>query len=426
MRKIRGLRWYIAIMLMFVTTINYFDRTSLGVVYPTLKEQLHIGEQYYSYIILSFQFAYLVMLPLSGRFLDWVGIKLGFSIAVTFWSIAKMLHALARGVFSFSIVRVLLGVGEAANFPGIAKVASEWFPAKERTMATGIANMGAGLGALLAPPIMIWLVFKVGWQEAFVITGLIGFFWIVPWILLYKPPEQNSLITPEELQYITEGQKELQAGGKNAGPQKNVWKLIMGQRNFWGIALARFLSEPAWQFFSYWIPIYFVTQRGVNLKQFALFGWLPFLAADIGSFAGGVLSPFYQKLGFKVLTARKLSMTTAALIMPFAVLIIKAPTVGWALLWFCVAAFGHQCISATLMTLPADLFPKRTVGTANGLSGSAALAGGMLFTFAVGWLVTHVGYAPVFVTIAFLDLIGVVLLWTLIREPKTETPSITV
>jgi ACS family hexuronate transporter-like MFS transporter len=413
-------------MLMFVTTINYFDRTSLGVVYPTLKEQLHIGEQYYSYIILSFQFAYLVMLPLSGRFLDWVGIKLGFSIAVTFWSIAKMLHALARGVFSFSIVRVLLGVGEAANFPGIAKVASEWFPAKERTMATGIANMGAGLGALLAPPIMIWLVFKVGWQEAFVITGLIGFFWIVPWILLYKPPEQNSLITPEELQYITEGQKELQAGGKNAGPQKNVWKLIMGQRNFWGIALARFLSEPAWQFFSYWIPIYFVTQRGVNLKQFALFGWLPFLAADIGSFAGGVLSPFYQKLGFKVLTARKLSMTTAALIMPFAVLIIKAPTVGWALLWFCVAAFGHQCISATLMTLPADLFPKRTVGTANGLSGSAALAGGMLFTFAVGWLVTHVGYAPVFVTIAFLDLIGVVLLWTLIREPKTETPSITV
>jgi ACS family hexuronate transporter-like MFS transporter len=412
-------------MLMFVTTINYFDRTSLGVVYPTLKEQLHIGEQYYSYIILSFQFAYLVMLPLSGRFLDWVGIKLGFSIAVTFWSIAKMLHALARGVFSFSIVRVLLGVGEAANFPGIAKVASEWFPAKERTMATGIANMGAGLGALLAPPIMIWLVFKVGWQEAFVITGLIGFFWIVPWILLYKPPEQNSLITPEELQYITEGQKELQAEGKNAGPQKNVWKLIMGQRNFWGIALARFLSEPAWQFFSYWIPIYFVTQRGVNLKQFALFGWLPFLAADIGSFAGGVLSPFYQKLGFKVLTARKLSMTTAALIMPFAVLIIKAPTVGWAVLWFCVAAFGHQCISATLMTLPADLFPKRTVGTANGLSGSAALAGGMLFTFAVGWLVTHVGYAPVFVTIAFLDLIGAVLLWTLIREPKTETSSIT-
>jgi len=423
MRKIRGLRWYIAIMLMFVTTINYFDRTSLGVVFPIFKDQLNIDKQHFSYIILSFQFAYFVMLPLSGRFLDWVGIKLGFSIAVTFWSIAKMLHALARGVFSFSVVRVLLGVGEAANFPGIAKVASEWFPAKERTMATGVANMGAGLGALLAPPIMIWLSLEFGWQEAFVITGFIGFFWIVLWMLLYKPPEQNSLITPEELQYITEGQKELQAEEKNTGPRKNVWQLIMGQRNFWGIALARFLSEPSWAFFSYWIPIYF-TERGVNLKDFALFGWLPFLAADVGSFVGGVLSPFYHKLGFKVLTARKLSMTTAACMMPFAFFITRAP-VGWAIVWFCVAAFGHQCISATLMTLPADLFPKRTVGTANGLSGSAALAGAMLFTFAVGWLVTHVGYAPVFVTIAFLDLIGAALLWTLIREPKTETPLVT-
>ncbi len=416
MRKIRGLRWYIAIMLMVVTTINYLDRVSLGVVGPVLENQLGIDKQHFSYIIMSFQFAYLVMLPLSGRFLDWVGIKFGFSIAVTFWSIAKMFHALARGVFSFSIFRVLLGVGEAANFPGIAKVASEWFPAKERTMATGIANMGAGLGALIAPPLIVWLMLKVGWQEAFVITGAIGFFWVVPWMLLYKPPAEHSMITPEELKYITDGQKELQAN--ESGSIKNVWKLVLGQRNFWGIALARFLSEPAWQFFSYWIPFYFVAERGVNLTDFALFGWLPFLAADIGSFVGGVLSPFYQKLGFKVLTARKLSMTTAAFMMPFALFIAKAST-PWAIVWFCVAAFGHQCISATLMTLPADLFPKRTVGTANGLSGSAALAGGMIFTFAVGWLVTHVGYAPVFVTIAFLDLIGAVLLWTLIREPKT-------
>lgn len=423
MIKIRGLRWYITIMLMLVTTINYLDRISLGVVYPALKEQLSIDEQHYSYIILSFQFCYLVMMPLSGRFLDRVGIKLGFSIAVTFWSIAKMLHSLAKGVFSFSVVRVLLGAGEAANFPGIAKVASEWFPPKERTMATGIANMGAGVGALIAPPLMIWLMFKVGWQEAFVITGAIGFFWVVPWALFYKSPEQNSLITSEELQYITEGQRELQAEEKDAGPQKNVWKLVLGQRNFWGIALARFLSEPAWQFFSYWIPIYFVMQRGVDLKQFALFGWLPFLAADVGSFVGGLLSPFYHKLGFKVLTARKAAMTTTALMMPFAVLIIKSPTVGWAVLWFCVAAFGHQGISATLLTLPADLFPKHTVGTANGLSGTCGHFGGMLFTFAVGWFVTHVGYTPVFVTIAFLDLIGATLIWTLIREPKTEVPS---
>jgi MFS transporter, ACS family, hexuronate transporter len=424
MRKIRGLRWYIAIMLMLVTTINYLDRTSLSVAGLPLREQLHIDEQQFSYIIMCFQFSYLVMQPLSGRVLDWLGTKRGFSLAVVWWSIANMLHAFARTPFSFGVFRSLLGVGEAANFPGIAKTISEWFPAKERTMATGIANIGSGTGALIATPMVAWIIYKFGWQEAFVITGAIGFIWLIFWMILYKPPAQNSFITKDELAYITEGQKELQV--EDTGKQKGVWKLVLGQRNFWGIALARFVSEPAWQFFSYWIPLYFATQRGLNLKQIGLFLWVPFLAADIGSFVGGVLSPFFQKLGFKVLTARKLSMTTAAFIMPFAVLIIKAPTAGWAIFWFCCGAFGHQCISATLLTLSVDLFPKRTVATANGLSGSSALLGGMLFTFAVGWLVTHIGYAPVFITIAFLDLIGAVFLWTLVREPKTETPTVTV
>jgi MFS transporter, ACS family, hexuronate transporter len=424
MRKIRGLRWYIAIMLMLVTTINYLDRTSLSVAGLPLREQLHINEQQFSYIIMCFQFSYLIMQPLSGRVLDWLGTKRGFSLAVVWWSIANMLHAFARTPFSFGMFRSLLGVGEAANFPGIAKTISEWFPAKERTMATGIANIGSGTGALIATPMVAWIIYKFGWQEAFVITGAIGFIWLIFWMILYKPPAQNSFITKDELAYITEGQKELQV--EDTGKQKGVWKLVLGQRNFWGIALARFVSEPAWQFFSYWIPLYFATQRGLNLKQIGLFLWVPFLAADIGSFVGGVLSPFFQKLGFKVLTARKLSMTTAAFIMPFAVLIIKAPTAGWAIFWFCCGAFGHQCISATLLTLSVDLFPKRTVATANGLSGSSALLGGMLFTFAVGWLVTHIGYAPVFITIAFLDLIGAVFLWTLVREPKTETPTVTV
>ncbi len=420
--KIRGLRWYIAVMLMLVTTINYLDRTSLGVVYSTLKEQLHIGEQQYSYIILCFQFTYLVMLPLSGRFLDWLGIKRGFFVAVVWWSIANILHAFARTPLTFGIFRSLLGVGEAANFPGIAKTISEWFPARERTMATGIANIGAGTGALIAAPLVVLIILKLGWQEAFVITGAIGFIWVVFWAILYKAPAQNPLITPEELEYINQGQKELQA--EDTSQQKGVWKLILRQRNFWGIALARFLSEPAWQFFSYWIPIYFVTQWGLNLKQIGLYAWVPFLAADLGSFVGGVLSPFYQKLGFKVLTARKLSMTTAACMMPFAFLVTKTPSAGWAIFFISIAAFGHQCISATLLTLPVDLFPKRTVATANGLSGSWALMGGMLFTFAVGWLVTHVGYTPIFVVIAFLDLIGAAILWTLIREPKTETSPV--
>ncbi len=289
-------------MLMLVTTINYLDRTSLSVAGPVLKEKLQINEQQFAFIIMCFQFSYLVMQPVSGRVMDWLGIKRGFSLAAIWWSIANMLHGLARTPISFGAFRALLGVGEAGNFPGVAKTISEWFPARERTMATGIANIGAGTGSLIATPMVAWIIIRFGWQTAFVITGAIGFVWVILWVLLYKSPAQNPFITSEELEYINRGQKELQA--EESGPAKNVWKLILGQRNFWGIALARFLSEPAWQFFSYWIPLYFATQRGLNLKQIGLFLWLPFLAADIGSFVGGVLSPFYQNLGFKVLTAQ--------------------------------------------------------------------------------------------------------------------------
>ncbi len=422
MIKIRGLRWYIAIMLCLVTTINYLDRTSLSVAAPVLKDNLHINEQQFAFIIMCFQFSYLVMQPVSGRIMDWLGIKSGFSFAAIWWSIANMLHAFARSPISFGAFRALLGVGEAGNFPGVAKTISEWFPAKERTIAFGVANIGSGTGSLIATPFVAWIIYKYGWQEAFVITGAIGFIWVALWLLFYKSPSKHSMITPQEYEYITQGQKELQA--EVTGPVPNFWRLILGQRNFWGIALARFLSEPAWQFYSYWIPLYFATQRGMNLKQIGLFLWVPFLAADLGSFVGGFISPFYRKLGFKILTSRKLAMTTAAFMMPVSILIIHAPTAYWAIFWFCIAAFGHQCISAVLLVLPVDLFPKSTVATANGLSGSFAHFGGMLFTFTVGWLVTHIGYSPVFVIIALLDLIGAAILWIAIREPKSETPQI--
>jgi ACS family hexuronate transporter-like MFS transporter len=423
MIKIRGLRWYIAIMLMLVTTINYLDRTSLSVAGPVLKDKLQIDALHFAYIIMCFQFTYGLMQPITGRIMDWLGIKRGFSLAAIWWSIANMLHAFARTPFSFGVFRALLGVGEAGNFPGVAKTISEWFPAKERTIAFGIANVGSGTGSLIATPFVAWIIYKYGWQEAFVITGAVGFIWVVLWLLFYKSPSKHKLITQEELDYISQGQKELQAEEQT---NKNVWKLVLGQRNFWGIALSRMLSEPAWQFFSYWIPIYFTTQRGLNLKQIGLFLWVPFLAADLGSFIGGYLSPFYHKLGFKILTSRKLAMTTAAFLMPVSILIIHAPTAYWAIFWFCIAAFGHQCISAVLLVLPVDLFPKSTVATANGLSGTCGHFSGMFFTFCVGWLVMHIGYSPVFVTIALLDLIGAVVLWTVIREPKTETSPITV
>lgn len=417
--KVKGLRWYIAGLLALVTTINYIDRTSLSVAMadPTFKSQLHLDAWKYARIIVCFQFCYMLVQPISGRVLDWLNLRKGFSLAVIWWSIAKMLHGLANSALSLGIYRGLLGVGEAANFPGVAKTASEWFPPKERTMATGIANIGSGTGALIATPLMAWMLLMWGWRIAFVVTGAIGFFWVVLWLIFYHRPEDHKMITPEELDYIQKGKLELAV--EESPHEKGIWKLILKQKNFWAIAIARFLSEPAWQFFSYWIPPYFAAERGMDLKGIALFAWIPFLAADLGSFVGGALSPFFHKFGARVLTARKLAATFAALMMPFALLITKAPSISWALFWFCFAAFGHNCMTATLLTLPADLFPSRTVGTANGLSGFFGYFGGWVFTLAVGLIVTSVGYGPVFVTIAFLDIFGAFFIWTMVREPRT-------
>lgn len=415
--KIRGLRWYIAGLLMLVTTINYIDRTSLGVAGPTLKKELRITEEEFSLIIICFQLCYMIMQPLYGRVMDWMGTKRGFTVAVIWWSVANMLHAFARTPLSLGLFRGLLGVGEAGNFPGVAKTNAEWFPPKERTMATGIANIGAGTGGLIAGPLVAWIILRYGWQEAFVITGAIGFVWLILWQWLYHPPEKHPYITSEELDYIRQGQRELAT--TDAENQKGVWKIVLPDRNFWGIALPRFLAEPAWQFFSYWIPMYFATQRGMDLKLIGWFTAATFLAADAGCFVGGLLSPVFQKLGLGVLNSRKAAVTLAAFIMPLSLLVIRAPTPGWAIFWIGCAAFGHQCLSTTLLTLPADLFPKRTVGTANGMTGFFAYGGGLLFTGLIGWLATHVGYGPIFTTIAFLDILGAAFLWALLRAPRT-------
>lgn len=421
--KVRGLRWYMASLLMLATTVNYLDRNCLSVAAPELKKTLGITEEQYSYIIMAFQFTYMLMQPVAGRVIDWLGTRLGFSLSVIWWSIANMLHAFAGGWVSFGFFRSLLGIGEAGNFPGAGKTIAEWFPPKERTIATGIMNIGSGTGAMIAPPLVAWIIYKWGWQEAFVITGAVGFLWVAVWRIFYHAPEQHPWLTREEYEHIKKGEAELKVEeDAPAGQEKTggVWGLVLTQRNFWGLALTRFLAEPAWQFFSFWIPMYLATERGMNIKQIGMFAWVPFLAADLGSVVGGMLSPFFQKLGFNVLTSRKLAATTSALMMPAALFIAKAPTPGLAILYFSIASFAHQTLSATLLTMPSDLFPKRTVATANGLSGSIGYFGGLLATFGVGWLVTHVGYTPIFTAIGLMDLVGAALLWTLVRAPKTE------
>ena len=415
--KIKNLRWWIAILLMGITTINYLDRITLSVAAPEFKKSLGIGEVDYSHIVMAFQLAYLIMMPVVGRIIDWLGLRLGFTLSIITWSIAQMITALATGWRSFAVFRSLLGITEAGNFPGGAKAVAQWFRPKERTLATGIFNMGAGIGALIAPPLVAFLILNYNWQTAFVVTGAFGLFWAILWAWLYRSPEKHPWLSKEELSHIREGEQELATVEAPKG--KGVWKIVLPQRNFWALAIARFFSEPAWQFFSYWIPLYLATERNMNLKQIGYFAWLPFLAADLGSMFGGVLSPFFiNKMRMSVMTARKCAATVSAFLMVFAVFIGRAPSPAWAIFFFCIGTFAHQSMSATLMTLPADLFPKSTVATANGLTGTTAVLGGMIFTAIVGIVAQTIGYGPLFTTIAFLDIIGVAFLWSLLREPK--------
>jgi ACS family hexuronate transporter-like MFS transporter len=373
----------------------------------------------FSYILNAFQIAYLIMMPLTGRIIDWLGLRLGFTLSIITWSVAQMITAFATGWRSFAVFRALLGITEAGNFPGGIKAVGQWFRPKERTLATGIFNMGAGLGAIISPPLVAFLILHYNWQTAFVVTGAFSLLWGVLWMIFYRSPDKHPKLSKEEYDYITEGEHELATVAEPKG--KGVWKIVLPQRNFWALGIARFFSEPAWQFFSYWIPLYLATERGMNLKQIGYFAWLPFLAADIGSMFGGVLSPFFIKMRIPVMTARKLAATVSAFFMIFAVFIGGATSPGWAIFYICIGAFAHQSMSATLMTLPADLFPKSTVATANGLSGAMAFAGGLLFTAIIGRVAQSIGYGPLFTAIAFLDIIGVAFLWSLLREPKHFT-----
>jgi ACS family hexuronate transporter-like MFS transporter len=410
-----GLRWWIAVLLMGVTIVNYLDRACLSVAAPSLKKELSIDEVDFSHIVMAFQITYLVMQPLSGRIIDWLNIRVGLALSILWWSLAQALAAFAGGWQSFAIFRALLGMGEAGSFPGAAKTVAQWFRPRERTLATGILNVGAGLGAAIAPPLVVYLILHYSWRSAFVVTGAVGVVWVAVWTLLYRAPEDHPWLSPAERAYLTAGQEELAVAEEPK--QAGVWKLVLSRRDFWAVAIARFFSEPAWQFFTYWIPLYLASERHMNIKQIGYFAWLPFVAGDLGCLFGGVLSPLFIRLSCSVLVARKLSASVCAVLMVFAIFIGRAPTPAWAIVFFCIAAFSHQAMSSTLLTLPADLFPKRTVATANGLSGSAAGLGGMLFTMVVGIVAMKIGYGPLFTAIAFFDLLGAAALWALLREP---------
>ncbi len=412
--RIPSLRWWMISLIMLGATVNYLTRATLSVAAPTLIRDLHIGPQQYSWINAAFQGA-IMLQPFCGYALDVLGLKTGYAIFAVAWSFINMAHAFARNWPMFAVLRGMLGLAEGSANPAGMKATSEWFPANERGIAGGIYNIGASVGSMLAPPLVAWAILFYNWQFAFVITGSLGLVWVLLWLRFYHPPATHPGLGDEERQYIAAGQEPALAGGKRPSALR-----IAGQRNFWGIALPRFLADPTWGTLTVWLPLYLSTVRHMELKQIALTAWLPFLAADIGCVFGGFLSRVFQGRGLTLINARRATFTFGALLMVGVAFVgtVESPYAALALL--SLAGFAHQTLSVTVITMSSDLFSRSEVATVAGMAGVFGNLGLLLFSLAIGGLVTTVGYSPFFVCLGLLDLVGAALLWILVRDPASK------
>jgi ACS family hexuronate transporter-like MFS transporter len=412
MNKVRGLRWYILALVMLGTVINYIDRNTLGVLAPVLTKELNFTTQQYSYIVAAFQISYSLMQPIAGFITDFIGLRLGYFIFALTWGSACALHAFAGSWQAMAGFRALLGIGEAAAIPSGVKTSTNWFPPKERSIATGWFNTGSSVGAMIAPPLVVWLALTWGWQIAFVITGLMAVGFSVLWLLLYRDPEKHHRLGDEERAYIVGDEP------TTALPNPSM-KDVLAKKQFWGIAAARFLTEPAWQTFSYWIPLYMVTARGMDIKQFALFAWLPFLAADAGCILSGYLSPFFaNRFNMSLINSRIAGIAIGAVCMigPGLIGLVSSPIA--AILLFSLGAFAHQMLSSLLYAVVTDVFPKQDVATATGFGGMAGYLGGTLFSLMIGALATTIGYEPLFVCLSVFDILALIVVWVVIGERR--------
>ncbi len=412
--------WVIAPLLVASTMLNHLNRNVLSQAAPVLKMKLGIDEAALSYVLLSFQSAYIIMHLGAGRIIDRLGTRIGFAASVAFWSVANICHSFATGWRSMAVLRWFLGAGEGGNYPAAAKAIAEWYPPRERSVATGVLNIGTGFGAMAAPVLTTALV-AYAWQAPFVVTGLIGFIWVWLWMRYYRKPEEHPWVDQRELIAIRTG-AEIVSEKPDASSQ-GVWRTVLSSRNMWGVSIARFFTEQPWAFCIYWLPTYLNTQRHLDMKGLAIYGWVPFLAADLGCIFGGYLSPTFNRLGFRLLTARKLAITIPCVAMIVVLLAYQAPTVEWAIFYFCIATFSHQALCASLLALPTDLMPKHTVATSLGLTGALGFSGVMLSTAAIGQLAKHGIYAPIFYALAFMDLGAAAILWILVREPSQNPTS---
>ena len=383
--KIGNYRWLICALLFFATTINYVDRQILGYLKPTLEIEFNWTESDYANIVTVFAGCYALGYIIFGNIIDKVGSKLGYSVSIIIWSIAAIAHAFVKSTFGFGVARAVLGLGEAGNFPAAVKAVAEWFPKKERALATGIFNSGTSIGAVTAPILVPWLLGTYGWQQAFIITGALGFIWLVFWWIFYEIPSRHKKLQPTEFEYIHSDNELI-----NEASQKPVkWTSLLKLKQTWVFIIGKFLTDPIWWFFLFWLPSYFATTFSLDLKKPSIHLVVVYTATTFGSIGGGWLSSYLIKKGWTPLKARKITL----LIVAFAVLPIifaKYATDIWVAVGIIsVAAAAHQAWSSNIFTIVSDLFPKRAVSSVVGMGGFVGSLGSTMFPFLVGWLLDY-------------------------------------
>jgi MFS transporter, ACS family, hexuronate transporter len=383
-------RWVICALLFFATTVNYMDRQVLGILAPTLQKEIGWSESQYGLIVTAFQAAYAVGLLLVGRMIDLAGTRVGYAISVIWWSLAAMAHAAARSTFGFGAARFALGLGEAGNFPAAVKVVAEWFPRKERALATGVFNAGSNVGAIVAPLLVPWLTLQYGWRWAFLVTGFVGFFWVFWWWAVYRTPQDHPRVSQGERDHIFSDPAE---------PSTPIpWMRLVAHKETLGLVAARFITDPVWWFYLYWVPKFLDARHGIGLAQIGLPLVVIYVAADAGSVFGGWLSGYLLRRGWTVNAARKTAIL-ACISMIAPIMLASHVSSSWtAVLLLSLATAGHQGWAANIFTIVSDMYPRRAVSSLVGICGFGGSLGGMLVASATGFLLEKTGsYLPIFI-----------------------------
>ncbi|CAG5000625.1 Hexuronate transporter [Dyadobacter sp. CECT 9275] len=404
------MRWWICALLFFATTINYVDRQVLAILAPQLQSEIGWSEVEYGYIVTAFQFSYAIGLLLAGKLIDFLETKRGFILSITLWSLAAMAHALARTATGFGLARLALGIGESGNFPAAIKTISEWFPRKERALATGIFNSGSNIGAIVAPLLVPAIALHFGWEWAFIATGALGFIWLVFWVKLAGKPAQHTGVNTAELKII-------EADTDLTSEQPTPLLQILRTRKVWAVAVGKFLTDPIWWFFLYWLPKFLSQTYGLQLDKIGLPLITAYLIADAGSIGGGWISSKFLKMGWTINAARKTTLLICALLV-IPIYWVSGIAELWPAVWLIgLGMAAHTGWSANMYTLATDFFPKRDVGTVVGFIGMAGAVGGMLMASATGHLLEATGsYKSIFIVAASMYSLALVLIHFLVPD----------